>query len=179
VSKEFLLLLRLKNHSNKPIIPTRAMPPITPPTTGAGVNFGFEEIPAAAADSFAGAEAVVAVMEVVLRDDAKEANPSLDIPVDVGVTVTSLCAIGIEVLDDIVGVVPFDAGEADVDVSLVLVLEAAAGVTVSTGVTDVVIAAAGDVEEVVVSGSVVVAIEDVGAALDVEMAETATLGELP
>jgi hypothetical protein len=118
-------------------------------------------------------------MEVVLRDDAKEANPSLDIPVDVGVTVTSLCAIGIEVLEDIVGVVPFDAGEADVDVSLVLVLEAAAGVTVSTGVTDVVIAAAGDLEEVVVSGSVVVAIEDVGAALDVKMAETATLGELP
>jgi hypothetical protein len=178
VSRESLLLLRLKNHSIKPIIPIRAMPPITPPTTGAAVNFGFDEIPAPADDSSAGAEAVVAVMEVVLLEDTRETNPLSDSPVDVGVADTSLCAIGIEVLEDIVGVVPFDAGEADVDISLVLVLEAAAGVTVSIGATDVA-AASGGVEEVVVSGSDIVAIEDVGAALKVEVAEAAKLGELP
>lgn len=152
------------------------MPPKTPPTTGAAVNFGFDEIPAAADDSSACAETVVAVTEVVL-DDTWEPDPSLIIPVDVGLADTSLCAIGITVLEDLVGVVPFEAGEAEVDVSLVLVV--ATGVTVSTGATDVVAATGVDVEEVVVSGSGVDAIEVVGAALDVEMTEIATLGELP
>lgn len=68
MSRESLLLRRLKNHIIKLIIPMRAMPPKTPPTTGAAVNFGFDEIPAAADDSSACAEAVVVVMEVVLDD---------------------------------------------------------------------------------------------------------------
>lgn len=161
------------------------MPPITPPTTGAAVSFGFDEIPAAADDSSACAEAVVAETVVELLEDETEGEPLLNIPdtpVEVGVADTSLCAIGIEVIEDTVGVVPFEAGEADVEVLLVLVLEAAGGVT--TGATDVIAGAGGGVEEVVVSGSGsgsgveegVEAIEvvGVGAALDVEMTEPAT-----
>lgn len=137
-------------------------------------------MPATADDSSACAEAVVAVTEVVLLVDTTDGFASLNIPVDVGVGVAdnSLCKIGTEVIEDIVGVVPFDAGEADVDVSNVIEVELAAGVAVSTGATAVVAAAGGGVEEVVVSGSGV-AIEVVGAALDVEMTEAATLGELP
>jgi hypothetical protein len=168
----------------------RAIPPITPPTTGAAVNFGFDEMPAAAddfsacAEASACADAVVAVMEAELSEDATEGNPSMTIPVDVGVADTSLCGIGINVLEKMVGVVPFDAGKADVDVSLVLVLvlEGVAVVNVSTGATDVVAAAAGGVEVVVSgsgSGSGVLSIEVVGAVLDMEMTEAATLGELP
>ena len=112
--------------------------------TGAGVNFGFDEIPPPADDSSAFAETVVAVMEAEVLVDATEGYPSLNTPVDVGVADTSLCGIGIDVLENMVGVVPFEAGEADVDVSLVLVLvlEVATGVTVSTGATDVAAAAA-------------------------------------
>lgn len=73
------------------------------------------------------------------------------IAVDVGFADNSLCAIGMTVLEDLVGVVPFEAGEAEVDDSLVLVLEVATGVTVSIGATGVVAATAG--VEVVASGS--------------------------
>jgi hypothetical protein len=132
---------------------------------------------AAAADSSAGAEVVEGLIDVVLLEDTTEGYPLPNIPDncdEVGVADNSLCRIASGVLENTVGVVPFEAGEADVDVSLVLVLEAAAGVTVSTGATDVVAAAGGGIGEVVVSGSGVEAIEVVGAALDVELTETAT-----
>ena len=149
----------------------KTTPPITPPMTGAGDNFGFDEIPAAADDSCACAEVVVAAVEVELLDDTADCNPSLDIPVDVGVADTSLCATGIEVLDDIVGVVPCE-DEAGVDISLAL--EADVGVlAVVAGA-----AAAGGVEEVGVVESGVEAIEDVRTTI-VDMAESATWGELP
>lgn len=162
--------------------------------TGAAVNFGFDEIPSDADDSSACAEAAVEAASVELLDDGPEGDPLSNIPdapVEVGVADTSLCTTGIEVIEDTVGAVPFDAGEAD-EGSLVLVLETAAGVTVTAGATDVGAGGSGEVEEVVVSGpgSGVKAIEvvGVGAALEVEMTETtpevdmeetATCGELP
>lgn len=133
---------------------------------------GLEEIPAATDDSSARVALVVEENELVVLDDTGGGNASFDIPVDVGVADTSLCATGIEVLEDMVGVVPFDAGEAEVDVSLV---------TVPTGAADVVAAMAGGVEEVVISGSGsgVISIKVVRAAIEVEKTETATLGEVP
>ena len=130
---------------------------------------------AAAADSAACAEVAVAVIAVVLLEDTMEGIPLSNIPdscVEVDVADNSLCRIAIGVLENTVGVVPFEAGEAAVDVSLVLVLEAAAGVTVSTGATDVVAAAGGGIDEVVISGSVVEAIEVVEVVLDVELTES-------
>ena len=142
---------------------------MTPPTTGPRDNLGLEEIPAAADDSSTNVTLVVEENELVLLDETGGRNPSFDIPVDVGVGDTSLCATGSEVLEDMVGAVPFEAGEAEVDVSLVLVFEPAAGVIVGIETEDVGATVARGIEDVVISDSVSAVFPKriVGAVLDV------------
>lgn len=113
VSSEFLptFLLLLIPQNSRESIAIRPTAPTTPPTTGAVVGFVLEEIPElvwgwAWSEVEAGGE---------FREVFEGAWKALSLPfldVIVGVACTSLCATTITILDEVVGVVPFDAGNA-------------------------------------------------------------------
>jgi hypothetical protein len=113
VSSEFLstfLLLRIAQNSRESIA-IRPTAPTTPPTTAAAVGFVLEEIPElvwgwAWSEVEAGGE---------FKEVFEGAWKALSLPLPdiiVGVACSSLCAMTITILDEVVGVVPFDAGNA-------------------------------------------------------------------
>lgn len=127
----FLLLLKAQNNRNKTAM--RPIAPTTPPTTGAALDLEPEGVPTLACDCVwseveAGEE---------FRKVFEGACKPLPMPFPdtmVGEACKSLCATANTVLDEVVGVVPFDAGNA-------------AALTTAACVVDVLINAA---EEVVV-----------------------------
>ena len=158
---------------------------MAPPTIGAAVDIGLEDNPDTADDCATSVEVLVATFEVQLPDDdIRDGSPLsniLNTPDEVGVAERSLCAIGMEVIKDTVRRALFEEGDTDLDISPVLVLEAATGVTDSTraiGATEIFAAPRVRVEDVLVlvevSDSEEEAIEVVGLALDVALVNTAT-----
>jgi hypothetical protein len=113
-----LLRLLLKNQNISATMAIRPAAPKTPPTTGAAVSLGFEDIPEAAEDSpgFAvDANNEVDEVFVVFVGDWKPLSllfPSPPIVTGVAEACTSLWAIGKGVVLEVVGVVPFEAGSA-------------------------------------------------------------------
>lgn len=105
----FLLLLKAQNSRDNTAI--RPIAPTTPPTTGAAVALGLEDIPELVCGWFwsdveAGEE---------FRKVFEGACKPLPLPgpdTIVGEACKSLCATTIAVLDEVVGVVPLDAGNA-------------------------------------------------------------------
>jgi hypothetical protein len=95
------------------------MPPKTPPIIGPTVSGGFDDIPLEAGCSpelvecDATAAPAVEVCDAFGRWVAGSWVEDAD-----GDGLTSLCAIANEVLDDSVGVVPLEAGLAEVDAML-------------------------------------------------------------
>jgi hypothetical protein len=87
----------------------RPIAPITPPTTGAAVGLVLEEIPELVCDCvWSEVEAGGEFRKVF--DGAWKPLPFPDMIV--GEACKSLCATTITVLEEVVGVVPFDAGNA-------------------------------------------------------------------
>jgi hypothetical protein len=115
-----LLRLLLNNQNISATMAIRPAAPKTPPTTGAAVSLGFEDIPEAADDSPGFAvdanNEVDEVFEVfvVFEGDWKPLSlfPSPPIGTGVAEACTSLWAIGKGVVLEVVGVVPFEAGSA-------------------------------------------------------------------
>jgi hypothetical protein len=95
-----------------PIKATAAIEPRTPPTIGSIEGFGLGDIAAAADDSAGGVGVVVGVVSVEKVVDIK-VPVSLLIPTAIGVADTSLCPSAKIALDELVGVVTFEAGCAD------------------------------------------------------------------
>jgi len=141
----------------------RPMAPTTPPTTGTAADLEPEDNPAPACDCvWSEVEAGEEFRKVF--EGAWKPLPMPAPDTSVGEACNSLCATTITVLDEVVGVVPFDAGNA-----VALTTDACA-------VDDVLISAA---EEVVAPIAVVLATDGAAATLTEEIAPAAAPAPIP
>jgi hypothetical protein len=140
----------------------RPIAPITPPTTEAALSRGLEEIPAVVCDSGWSEVDVGEEFRTVL-DGTWNPLPLWFPDTIVGEVCKSLCATTIAaVLDEVVGVIPFDAGNA-----VALMIDAfVVDVDVLTTAAD----------DVVTAIEVVPATEEAAAALNEEDTPPATFG---
>lgn len=140
----------------------RPIAPTTPPTTGTAVSLGLDDIPElACACAWPEVEAGEEFSNVA--DGAWNPLPLLFPDTILGEACVSLCATTMAVVEEVVGVVPFDAGKAVALVTSACVID-----------VDDVLTTAADV--VVAPIEVVLATDDPAAALNKEDAPPATFG---